>query len=41
MAKNIKANLTGTLNSYHPISSSDKEIKYFDKKNKNSVWKPD
>ena len=39
--KNIKANLTGTLNSYHPISSSDKEIKYFDKKNKNSVWKPD
>ena len=35
------ANLTGTLNSYHPAKKSDKETMYFDKKNKNSVWKPD
>ena len=39
--KNKKANLTGTLDSYHPVSHSDKEKMYFDKKNKNSVWKPD
>ena len=39
--KNKKANLTGTLDSYHPASHSDKEKMYFDKKNKNSVWKPD
>ena len=39
--KNKKANLTGTLDSYHPVSHSDKEKMSFDKKNKNSVWKPD
>ena len=39
--KNKKANLTGTLNSYHPASKSDIKKIYSDKKNKNSVWKPD
>ena len=39
--KNKKANLTGTLNSYHPASKSDKKKIYSDKNNKNSVWKPD
>ena len=39
--KNKKANLTGTADSYHPASHSDKEKAYIDKKNKNSVWKPD
>ena len=39
--KNKKANLTGTLASYHPAKKSDREKVYFDKKNKNSVWKPD
>ena len=38
--KNKKANLTGTLNSYHPASKSDIKEIYSDK-NKNSVWKPD
>ena len=39
--KNKKANLTGTLNSYHPASKSDIKEIYSAKKNKNSVWKPD
>ena len=39
--KNKKANLTGTLDSYHPVKKLDGEKVYFDKKNKNSVWKPD
>ena len=39
--KSKKANLTGTINSYHPVNKSDKETKHLDKKNKNSVWKPD
>ena len=39
--KNKKSNLTGTLDSYHPGSRSDKEKIYVNKKNKNSVWKPD
>ena len=39
--KNKKANMTGTLDSYHPVKKSNKEAVYFDKKNKNSVWKPD
>ena len=39
--KNKKANLTGTLDSYHPAKRSEKEKMYFDEKNKNSVWKPD
>ncbi len=39
--KNKKANLTGTLASYHPAKQKDRETVYFDKKNKNSVWKPD
>ena len=39
--KNKKANLTGTIDSYHPVKNSDKEKEYLDKKNKNSVWKPD
>tara|TARA_B100000242_G_scaffold89729_1_gene60568 strand:- start:176 stop:529 length:354 start_codon:yes stop_codon:yes gene_type:complete len=39
--KNKKANLTGTLASYHPAKKSNRETVYFDKKNKNSVWKPD
>ena len=37
--KSKKGNLTGTLASYHPAKRSD--TVYFDKKNKNSVWKPD
>ncbi len=39
--KNKKANPTGTLNSYHPGNSSEKEKIYVDEKNKNLVWKPD
>ena len=39
--KNKKANLTGTLDSYHPVKKSNKVAVYFDKKNKNSVWEPD
>ena len=39
--KNKKANLTGTIDSYNPGKKSDKEKMYLDKKNKNSVWKPD
>ena len=39
--KNKKANLTGTIDSYHPAKKSEKEKIYLDKKNKNSVWKPD
>ena len=39
--KNKKANLTGTINSYHPVNNSDNQKIYPDKKNKNSVWKPD
>ena len=39
--KNKKANLTGTIDSYHPANYSNKEKIYTDKKNKNSVWKPD
>ena len=39
--KNKKPNLTGTINSYHPANKSDKEKIDLDKKNKNSVWKPD
>ena len=39
--KNKKANLTGTKDSYHPANYSNKEKIYLDKKNKNSVWKPD
>ena len=39
--KNKKANLTGTIDSYNPAKISNKEKMYLDKKNKNSVWKPD
>ena len=39
--KNKKANLTGSLDSYHPADRSEKEKIYSDEKNKNSVWKPD
>ena len=39
--KNKKANLTGTPNSYHPGSQSDKEKIYVNKNSKNSVWEPD
>ena len=39
--KNKKANLTGTINAYNPAKTSDNEKIYLDKKNKNSVWKPD
>lgn len=39
--KNQKANLTGTPDSYHPVNHSDKEEMYFERKHKNSVWKPD
>ena len=39
--KSKKANLTGTIGSYHPANNSDKEKIYLNKKNKNSVWKPD
>ena len=39
--KNKKANLTGTLDSYHPANNPEKEKTNFDEKNKNSVWKPD
>ena len=39
--KNKKANLTGTIDSYHPSRHSDKEKVYVNKKSKNSVWKPD
>ena len=39
--KNKKANLTGTPNSYHPVSNSRKEKKAIKKLNKNSIWKPD
>ena len=39
--KSKKANLTGTIGSYHPVNNSDKEKIYLNKKNKNSVWKPD
>ena len=38
--KNKKANPTGTIDSYHPGSHSDKEKIHVDKKSKNSVWKP-
>ncbi len=39
--KNKKANLTGTIDSYHPVKTSDKEKINLDKKNKDSVWAPD
>ena len=39
--KNKKANLTGTVNSYHPAKNSDRKKVYVDKTNKNSVWEPD
>ena len=39
--KNKKANLTGTLDSYHPSNQSEREKTNIDKKNKNSIWKPD
>ena len=39
--KNKKANLTGSIDSYHPAKNSDKKEIYLTKKNKNSIWKPD
>ena len=39
--KNKKANLTGTLDSYHPVKKLNKGAIHFDKKDKNSVWEPD
>ena len=39
--KSKKANLTGTIDSYHPANKPDREKKYLEKKNKSSVWKPD
>ena len=39
--KSKKANLTGTIDSYHPANKPDREQKYHDKKKKSSVWKPD
>ena len=39
--KSKKANLTGTLDSYHPAKKSDTEKMYSYKKNKKSIWKPD
>ena len=39
--KNKKANLTGTINSYHPQNNSDLKNIHVVKKNKNSVWNPD
>ena len=39
--KSKKANLTGTIDSYHPAKKSKKEEIYLDKKNKSSIWKPD
>ena len=39
--KNKKANLTGTIDSYHPAKFADRKRINPDKKNKNSVWKPD
>ena len=39
--KNEKANLTGTLDSYHPGVLSGKDEITVNKKSKNSVWKPE
>ena len=39
--KNKKSNLTGTIDSYHPANKTNKKKMYINKKNKNSVWKPD
>ena len=39
--KNKKANLTGTVDAYHPAKKLEREKVYIDKKNKNAIWKPD
>ena len=39
--KNKKSNQTGTIDSYHPANKTNRKKMYINKKNKNSVWKPD
>ena len=39
--KNKSPNLTGTIDSYHPANKTNRKKMYINKKNKNSVWKPD